>query len=98
MQAMTPRGSIGVPRVVTLLFFVLPLLLDSSPGRASELSHYAGGLANADDFFLPPPEAGQFLYAQYNFYYTTDTFRDGDGKKIETITIVGRAAGQLPST
>jgi hypothetical protein len=58
-------------------------------GQAIELNHYAAGIPNLDDFFLPPPEAGQFIYGQYNMYYFSDTFRNSDGKKVDSITLTG---------
>ena len=61
----------------------------TEPALAIELSHYAGGLPNVDDFFLPPPEVGQFIYAQYGMWYTTDTLNDHHGNKIHSVTGTG---------
>jgi len=63
-------------------------------GRAAaaiEISHYSSlpGIPFLDDLFLPPEEVGRFVYAQYNAYYGTDTFRNSRGNKVETITITG---------
>jgi len=69
---------------------MLVMALWEAPVSAIELSHYGGGLANVDDFFIPPPEVGQFLYAQYNFYYFTDTFRNADGDKVDSISFTDR--------
>ncbi len=57
-------------------------------GHAAELSHYASmpGLVNPTDLFMPPKEIGQFAYAQYQALYTTDTFRDARGRKVDSIS------------
>jgi hypothetical protein len=51
---------------------------------ASELGHFAPALLNIRDTIQPPPGTH---YAQYHLYYTTDTLRDKDGNKINSITI-----------
>ncbi len=53
-------------------------------GHASELGHYAPALSRIRDFFVPTPG---FHYIQYHLYYTTDTLRDGDGNKINSIQV-----------
>lgn len=77
-------------RTRRLLWAVVLVLGLSSSARAFELSHYMGGMVNVDDFFIPPPEAGQFIYAQYNVYYGTDTIRDGNGDKVDKVTFTDR--------
>ncbi len=74
------------------LLLVSVVLLGLCPSaRAFELSHYMAGMPNADDFFLPPAEAGQFIYAQYNMYYGTNTIRNANGDKVRKVskTIAG---------
>lgn len=44
---------------------------------------------NMHDYFLPPPEAGELIYAQYGLYYHSDTIRDPDGNEIKSITVTG---------
>ncbi len=51
-------------------------------GHASELGHYAPALPRIRDFFVPTPG---FHYTQYHLYYTSDTLRDGNGNKINSI-------------
>lgn len=53
-------------------------------GHASELGHYAPALPRIRDFFVPTPG---FHYTQYHFYYTSDTLRDGDGNKIDSLQV-----------
>jgi hypothetical protein len=72
-----------------MVLMLAATLVATAPAHALELSHYAGGLPNGDDFFLPPPEAGQLLYVQYFMYYTTSTFRDHNGDKIDSVTVTG---------
>lgn len=64
--------------VVTLL---------TSAAHAGQVGHYAPGVPNAHDFFIPP--AGTY-YAQYNYWYRTDTFRNRDGRAIDEVTIFPR--------
>jgi len=65
------------------------LLASALPAPAIELSHYLPGLPNLNDYFTPPPEAGELIYAQYNFYYHTDTIRDASGREIKSVTVEG---------
>ena len=81
----------------TILAALGALVLGSGWGagraEAVELSHFSAlpGMVFLDDWFLPPPEQGQFFYAQYSAYYGTDTFRDPDGNKVGQIQIEGPA-------
>ena len=51
---------------------------------AGELGHYAPGLPNIHDFFVPEPG----WYAMiYNFYYTSDTYCNSGGHEVNSITI-----------
>ncbi len=75
-------------RISTPGILVLSVLLGAlaSPAGALELSHYSPGMPNMHDYFLPPPEAGELIYDQYNLYYHSDTIRDRDGNEIKSIT------------
>jgi hypothetical protein len=73
----------------TVMLAIVLALGGTTPVRAFELSHYFPALMHVDDFFLPPPEAGQLVYAQYNAYYGTDTFRNHNGDKVDSITVTG---------
>lgn len=72
-----------------LVFAVYALATNPRPARAYEIGHYFAGLQNVDDFFLPAPELGELIYAQYNLYYGSDTFRNHKGDKIDKITLNG---------
>lgn len=65
------------------------MLTTAGPARAFELSHYAPGIPNIHDYFLPPPEAGEIIYAQYNVYYHSDTIRDLEGDEVDSVTLTG---------
>ncbi len=58
--------------------------------QAQQLSHYLPGLPNSNDLFLPPEEAGELVYLQYNVYYRPAALRNGDGKEIDEITFTPR--------
>src|SRR5262245_8458976 len=61
------------------------LLLALSAGPAHAIvGHYGAGLPNVHDFFIPP--AGLY-YAQYFYFYNTDTFKDRNGNSIDSVTI-----------
>ncbi|MGD8307853.1 MAG: transporter [Chromatiales bacterium] len=55
-----------------------------APGRAQEIGHYAPGVYNIRDFFVPDPG---WYFTVYNVFYTTDTLRDRSGDKVRSITI-----------
>jgi hypothetical protein len=75
-----PEG--GVFRVALLLS--ASVMIASCPARAGELGHYGPGVLNLRDFFVPEP--GWYALV-YNVFYTTDTFRDRNGDKVDSITI-----------
>ena len=52
------------------------------PLQAGELGHYLPGVASVRDFLVPEPG---FYYAQYNVFYTTDTYKDRNGKSADSI-------------
>ena len=52
------------------------------PLQAGELGHYLPGVASVRDFLVPEPG---FYYAQYNVFYTTDTYKDWNGKSVDSI-------------
>jgi len=58
------------------------LLAVGGSSRASELGHYNPGVSNIRDFFVPDPG---FYYIQYNFYYTSDTYKDRHGRSVESV-------------
>jgi hypothetical protein len=74
-----------MPRIASRVVAV-GLLCVATAGRcvAGQTGHYAGGVANAHDFFLPAPGT---YYAQYNYWYHTDTFRNADGHAIDQVTV-----------
>lgn len=51
---------------------------------AGELGHYAPGLPNIRDFFVPP-EPG-FYGAVYNYFYSTDTLKDRHGDEVSSLS------------
>lgn len=73
----------------SLMIFLITLgvLYNSGTAAAGELGHYMPGVASIRDFYVPP--APGFYYAQYNLYYTTDTFNDRDGNSVDSINIGG---------
>jgi len=62
-------------------------LLGAYPVSAGELGHYVPGVALIRDYFVPPPG---FYYEQYNVFYTSDTFRDRNGDKVDSIQVGGQ--------
>lgn len=70
------------------LLTVLGLLCCAGVAPAGELGHYAAGLSNVRDYFLPPPD---IYYLQYNYLYTTNRLNNRDGDRIDTLTHTGPA-------
>jgi hypothetical protein len=65
-----------------LYLIVFLLIFISSPALAGELGHYMPGVASIRDFAVPEPG---FYYAQYNLFYTTDTYNDRNGNEVNSI-------------
>ncbi|MGH8610063.1 MAG: hypothetical protein ACREX9_22440, partial [Gammaproteobacteria bacterium] len=59
----------------TLLYGGVIFILFGGAGgvSAGELGHYAPGVPNIRDFFVPEPG---FYYIQYHYLYSTDTLKD----------------------
>lgn len=53
--------------------------------QAREMGHYGAGLINIRD--LAVPATAGFYYEQYNAYYTTDTYRDRHGDRVDSVEI-----------
>ncbi len=70
----------------------LALSLLALPRPASAVvGHYAGGFANARDFFLPPVPG--LYFAQYSYFYVDGRFRNRNGDPVNTIILPRR---QIP--
>lgn len=65
-------------RCLLIFLLVIPALVQ---GR--ELGHYAPGIANIRD--LAVPAAPGFYYLQYNAYFTTDTYRNSEGDRVDSL-------------
>jgi len=72
-------------------FFVatVVLVVTANAANAAEIGHYAGGLMNIRDFFVPEPGIYGVLY---NYYYKTDRLNDRNGHEVDSVTI-GPAGG-----
>jgi hypothetical protein len=62
-------------------------LLAAPQATAGEIGHYVAGGALIRDYLVPPPG---FYYEQYNVFYTTDTFKDSNGDKVNSIQVGGQ--------
>jgi len=63
-----------------MLVFVL-----TGVAHAGEYGHYSPFLMGLRDYLVPAVPG--FYYVQYNFYYTSDDFRDADGNSVNHFTI-----------
>jgi hypothetical protein len=70
-------------KLVALLALGITLQWPASV-TAGELGHYGPSVADIRDYVMPP-EPG-FYAKLYTYYYTTETFKDGDGEKVSSIT------------
>ncbi|MBI5507054.1 MAG: transporter [Deltaproteobacteria bacterium] len=66
------------------LLTVALLIASATAAPASEIGHYAGGLLNIRDFFIPEPG---FYGTVYNYYYHTDRLNDRHGDEVRSVTI-----------
>ena len=80
MRLISIKNNVGLA-----LFLAICMLAGSfTPGKASELGHYAPALPRVRDFILPPPGA---YFVVYNLYYTSDKLKDKDGNTIDSISV-----------
>jgi hypothetical protein len=79
------KSKIRISRIVISFLIILVLLCSSGIVAAGELGHYMPGVASIRDFVVPAVLG--FYYAQYNLYYTTDTYKDKNGDAEDSITI-----------
>ena len=52
------------------------------------IGHYTAGVPNVRDFFLPPEEGLSF--AQYTYFYQSDSFRDRNGNSVDHLIVPPR--------
>jgi len=75
-------------RYLLLMFAgILTFLIMNPPVCAQEVGHYVPGVANIRDFAVPPPG---FYYEQFNVYYGSDTFKNRNGRSLDSVTIGNR--------
>jgi len=60
------------------------LLAGAGAAAASEIGHYAGGLVNIRDFFVPEPGYYGILY---NYYYQTGRLNDRNGNERSSVNV-----------
>jgi hypothetical protein len=65
---------------MTIILALVPAMVS----RAGDVGHYAGGIMDIRDYFVPDPG---FYGALYNYYYTSDRYNDQNGNKISSVTI-----------
>ena len=66
--------------IISLAMILLPALTL----HAGELGHYQPGIAPQRDWVVGAPG---FYYEQYNVFYTSSTFKNGDGNAVNAVTI-----------
>jgi hypothetical protein len=64
-----------------------------APAEAGELGHYGPAGADIRDFVMPDKPGVAFKL--YTYYYTTDTFRNGNGDKVSTVPLPGGGTATL---
>ncbi len=69
----------------TRLFAALLVLSCSAPASAGQIGHYAGGLMNIRDFFVPTEQGVYGI--MYHYYYQTGRLNDLNGNEMDSITI-----------
>jgi hypothetical protein len=82
-RAVRARGRGWVSAALLLAASIIGLSRDAE----AVIGHYNPGVANLRDFFVPP---NGVYYAQYNYFYNADIFRDRNGNVVDTVTIRGR--------
>src|SRR5215813_5974207 len=64
-----------------------------TPAHAGELGHYSPALADIRDYLMPAQPG--VAVKLYTYYYTTDTFRNFNGDKVNTIPLPGGGAANI---
>ncbi len=62
--------------------FIMPCCMSAN---AAELGHFSPAIPRARDFFIPA-EPGAY-FAQYNTYYSANTYKNGKGDKVNSVTV-----------
>ena len=65
---------------------VAALLGACGSAPAGDSGHFAGGMMDTRDYFVPDPG---FYGAVYNYFYTTDRYNDQSGNKLSSTTLPG---------
>ncbi len=80
---MTPLAR-GLSQEMGRIFAATLLLATAtpSPAAAGKLGHFGPSVANIRDYLMPAPGV---YYLQYDYYYTTDTLKDRDGDRVDSI-------------
>jgi hypothetical protein len=73
-----------ISKFVSRLIVAAALLGAGGPARAGDAGHYAGGMMDIRDYFVPDPG---FYGALYNYYYPSDRYNDQSGHKVSSVTI-----------
>jgi hypothetical protein len=66
-------------KIVCLGVVVVALLVPRA--APAIVGHYTAGMPDARDFFLPPEEG--LYFAQYTYFYQSDSFRDRKGNPVD---------------
>jgi len=78
------RSRLRVSRAAALVTFGAALQVGGSAG-AGELGHYSPALPDVRDLLMPAKPG--FYFKEYDYYYTSSTFRDRNGNKVSSVTI-----------
>jgi len=74
----------SIPKGSSHWTVVAALLCACALARAGDVGHYAGGMMNTRDYFMPDPG---FYGALYNYFYTTDRYNNQSGNQVSSITV-----------
>jgi len=92
MKKETRRLATAAAQAATLSVAALALCV-AAPARAGELGHYSPALADIRDYMMPAKPG--FYFKEYDYFYTTDTFKDRNGDKVKTIPLPGGGTATL---
>jgi hypothetical protein len=59
----------------------------TAPANAGQLGHYSPALLDVRDYVMPAHPG--FYFKEFNYFYTTDQFRNYNGDKVKNITLPG---------
>jgi hypothetical protein len=87
-RRLATAASLAAPLSMAVLVLCL-----TAPAHAGELGHYGPALADIRDYLMPAKPG--FYFKEYDYFYTTHTFKDRNGDKVSSFPLPGGGTATL---